>query len=217
MSVIHDDKGNSITEFPSVSGERVMPTKGYGGYQGIAGYRSSDSTYQPLRLDKATNAIETIEYEHHEIHNGSHFYYNDSTSLNAAATQNYLLTTPNTTKWAHLVFAATGSLITQVDLYENSNRVGTTVQKVFNSDRNSTTDATVIVHKDTSGGTTNGTLIWTMKSGNTTGQSRVGLTAERSNEIILGQNKKYLFIITSSSASNLINIQLQWYEHSNIS
>jgi hypothetical protein len=186
------------------------------GTVGIQGYRSSDATYQPARLDKATNTLQTIEYEHHEIHAGSHFFYTDSVTLASSGTQVYLLTTPDTTKWSHLVFMATGSAITKVDLYEGANRTGTTEQTLLNSDRNSLTAATLIVHKDISGGTTDGALIWTMQSGTATAQSRSGLTANRESEIILKQNTKYLLRITSSTASNLTNLQLEWYEHTNI-
>jgi hypothetical protein len=37
----------------------------------IRGFRSSDGTSQPLRLDQVTNSIQTIDYAHHEIHAGS--------------------------------------------------------------------------------------------------------------------------------------------------
>lgn len=182
----------------------------------IRGFRSSDSTAQPLRLDKSTNSIQTVDYEHHEIHAGSHFFYTDSVELASAGTQDYMVTTPDSTKWLHMTYALTGSAITQVQLYEAGDRTGTSVQTVFNSDRNSGTTSAATFHKGTSGGTTDGTLIWAMKSGAATVQSRAGMTAERSSEIILKQNTKYLFRITSGTNANLTNTQLSWYEHTNI-
>lgn len=182
----------------------------------LKAYRSSDSTYQPARLDKATNSIQTIDYEHHEVHAGSHFFYTDSVALNDTGTQDYMITTPNTTKWAHLVFVASGSAITTVQIYEGSDKNGTTLQTVFNSDRNSATVATVTVHKGTSGGTTDGTLIWQRKSGAATQQSRTGMEATRGAEKILKQNTKYIIRITSGTNANLTNLALDWYEHTNI-
>ena len=71
----------------------------------ILGYRSSDSTSQPIRLDKATNTIQTIEYEHHEVHAGSHFvYYDYDSDVDTAGPKYYRLTTPSTTKWIHIIF-----------------------------------------------------------------------------------------------------------------
>ena len=182
----------------------------------IRALRNSDQTAQPIRLDAQTNSIQTIDYEHHEVHAGSHFFYTDSVVLGNAEVQDYLITTPNTTKWTHLTFSATGSVITQVQLYEGSDKSGTAPQTLYNSDRNSATAATLAVAKGTSGGLTDGTLIWQMKSGLATGQSRAGMIANRSNVIILKQNTKYILRITSGTAGNLINLQMEWYEHTNV-
>ena len=183
----------------------------------ISGFKNSDRTARPVRLDRSTDVFPNLDYEHHEIHEGDHFFYTDSVALASAATQVYLLTTPNTAKWIHLTFMATGSLITQVDLYEGADRTGTTGQTLLNSNRNSSTATGLTVHKGISAGSTDGTLIWTMKSGNATGQSRTGMTANRNNEIILKQNTKYLLRITSGTDANLTNLQLQWYEHTDVS
>jgi hypothetical protein len=159
--------------------------------------------------------MQVIDYEHHEIHAGSHFFYTDSVELASAGVQDYMITTPDTTKWAHMTFSATGSAITTVQLYEAGDRTGTTAQTLRNSDRNSLTASTLVLHKGQSGGATDGTLIWQMKSGSATAQSRSGLTALRSAEIILKRNTKYILRVTSGTAANLTNLQLEWYEHTN--
>ncbi len=176
---------------------------------------TGDTTYQVPRIDPATHTLQTIDYEHHEIHSGSHFFYTDKVTLASAATQDYLITTPNTTKWAHCIFMVTGSAITQIDLYEASDKNGTTLQTVFNSDRNSATTATTTIHKGISGGSTDGTLIWTRKSGSAAGASRTGMEASHQGEKILKQNTKYILRITSGTADNLTNVQIDWYEHIN--
>jgi hypothetical protein len=182
----------------------------------INGYRSSDESYQPLRLDEATNTLSDISFEHHKIHDSDHYFYADMVQLNDAATQDYMITTPNTTKWGHLIFLATGSAITQIQVYEASDKNGTTLQNIYNNNRNSLNTAGITVHKGTSGGSIDGTLIWQKKSGSATNQSREGMTASRSNEIILKQNTKYIIRITSGTDANLINIELQWYEHTRL-
>lgn len=48
----------------------------------IRGFRSSDSTAQPLRLDKATNTLQIIDYAHHEVHSGSSFVVCDTVACN---------------------------------------------------------------------------------------------------------------------------------------
>lgn len=183
---------------------------------GVFGYISESGAFQPARLDKVTNSLMIVDYEHHEIHSGDHYFYSDSVELGSAATQVYMFTTPNTTKWCHFIFSATGSAITQIQLYEGADRTGTTLQTVFNNNRNSLNTAGMTVHKGTSGGTTDGTLIFQMKSGSSAGASRSPSVSERGNEVILKQNTKYILIITSGTASNLTNLQLEWYEHTSL-
>jgi len=177
--------------------------------------KTGDTTYQVPRLDAITHTLQTIDYAHHEIHAGSHFEYTDCLPLASAGTQDYLITTPNTTKWAHFSWDVEGSAITAVDFYEATDKTGTTLQTVFNNDRNSATTATVTVHKGVSGGTTDGTKIWCHKSGSSTGASRSGASSETNNEFILKQNTKYLIRITSGTADNLVNLTIGWYEHTN--
>lgn len=175
----------------------------------------TDSDGIPSEVDNTTHTLQIIDYEHHEIHAGSHFFYTDSVTLASSGTQDYLITTPNTTKWAHFIFLASGSAITQIQIYEGTDKSGTTPQTVFNSNRNSATVSTVTIHKGTSGGSTDGTLIWQRKSGAATQQSRSGMEATRNAEKILKQNTKYIIRITSGTADNLTNLQLDWYEHTN--
>lgn len=177
--------------------------------------KTGDLTRQVPRMDAATHTMQFIDYEHHEIHAGSHFFYTDKNTLASAGTVVYLITTPNTTKWAHLTFSITGSAITTVDIYEGADRTGTTLQTTFNSDRNSLTAATTTIHKAVSAGATDGTLMWTRMSGSATQQSRSGMETARGAEKILKQATKYLIRITSGTNDNLTNIQLDWYEHVN--
>lgn len=175
--------------------------------------KTGDTTYQTVRVDSATHSLQTIDYSHHEIHSGSHFMYTDCITLADAATQDYLITTPNTTEWSHMSFEINGSAITAIDVYEGSDKTGTTLQTIFNNNRNSATTSVNTIHKGTSGGTTDGTKIWCHKSGSATNQSISGASSEQSSEIILKQNTKYIFRITSGTNDNLTNIALEWYEH----
>jgi hypothetical protein len=170
----------------------------------------------PIEIDPTTHSLISVDYSHHEVHAGEHFFYTDKNTLNTAGTIVYLVTTPNTTKWTHFTFVITGNAITTVDIYENSDRTGTTAQTVLNNNRNSAIAATTVLHKAVSSGTTDGVLIWTRQSGSSSQQSRTGMEATHSAEKILKQNTKYLIRITSGSDSNLTNIQLDWYEHTNL-
>lgn len=169
-----------------------------------------------LRVDTITHSLQTIDYTHHTIHDGSHYYYTNCVSVDSGLTQEYMIETPDTTEWSHFVFDIDGLGITEILIYEGSDATGTTLQTVFNSNRNSINTATTMIYKDISdSGTTDGTLIYCYKSGSATNQTRTNSTANHEEEIILKQNTKYLLRVNSTTNSNLINVHLSWYEHTN--
>lgn len=194
----------------------ITPVFVIGGKEGILGYRSSDGTLQPLRLDKATNSIQTIDYSHHEIHTGSHFFVTDYQTINSAASVDWLITTPNTTRWAHLTFEVQGSAVTTIALYEGADRTDSSALTAINNDRNSATTATVTVHRGVAGGSTDGTAIWQSSGGAATQQFRAGAENREEAEIILKQNTKYVLKVTSGTAGNICAVKLRWYEHINL-
>jgi len=178
-------------------------------------YTYNGSTWERTRMDSTTHTLQTIDYVHHEIHSGSHYLYTDAVPLNSGGVQNYLITTPDTTRWAHMLFVLDGSAVTQFELYEGADRVGSVLQTLGNSNRNSANTATITVHKGYAGGTTDGNLIYIYKGGSTTGGSRSAASSRNDDEIILKQNTKYILRVTSSTNGNLTNVRLSWYEHVN--
>lgn len=62
-----------MSEKLRVVGGSAIPSVGYG--------KTSDDSYQAARLDKATHSIQTIDYAHHEVHDGRHFMYTDHVEL----------------------------------------------------------------------------------------------------------------------------------------
>ena len=165
-------------------------------------------------IDKATGSQTVIDYPHHETHGSSGFFYTDSATLASGVSTSYVIQTPDTTKWAHLTFAASGNAITTVDIYESVDLTGTGAkQTIYNSNRNSSAPSGLGIWDAIAPGTVGGTLIWKRSSGSATQQSRVGLSAEHNGEIILKQNTRYMIRITSGTNANLTNLQLEWYEH----
>lgn len=184
----------------------------------LYGYRSSDTTFQPLRLDKATNTLQTIDYAHHEIHSGSHFFYFDyDNDVDTGTPKYYRLTTPDTTKWIHLTITLYSEGSGTWQFFENPtvNAAGTAAT-VFNSNRNSATAATLVVAYDATS-TADGTLlkVWRTGSG-TNAPSRVGGESRAETEIILKQNEDYFIKFTPDSNDARTKIELEWYEHTDI-
>jgi len=97
------------------------------------------------------------------------------------------------------------------ELFEATDRVGTTLQACVNSNRNSTKVNTTTVHKNQSGGTTDGTKLCMRRAGS--GNQLSGDVGSKS-ERILKQNTKYIVRLTNLTAVvNNASIEFDWYEH----
>ena len=187
-------------------------------------------------VDSATNTIQTIEYEHHEIHSGSSYsakyenFCTDTGDRSAIA-----FTTPNTTRWLHIVASGSVTSVSRLYIIENPNiddDEGTTLT-IYNRNRNSANTSDVYsinnpaiegsatyfdeVTSDTANlaGTTLDTLV-IGAAGGTPARGGVGGLARSSQEWILKQNEDYVFMVESLDASdNYHTIELNWYEHRN--
>ena len=167
------------------------------------------------KFDASTLAVNTIEYEHHEIHAGSHFILTGFATLANDASLDFRFTTPNTTKWAHLLFKVSGPSQTELLIYEGGNvTVGTPVTPI-NSNRNSTKTSVMTLASGPTV-TTTGTLIYSQSAG-LAGTTPARAPSEgfvtRGSELILKQNTTYLFRITSRQADNIVSYDGEWYEH----
>jgi len=202
----------------------------------IRGFRSSDSTAQPLRLDKATNTIQVIEYEHHEIHAGSAFTCHWSQTSPTAVGEMTMIAfnTPNTTKWIHMLATFSSTAAATAAIYEVADLdvdEGTDLA-IYNRDRNSSTASVVSTIETTpeagkatsytvaqaAGATlSTATPIRLRNLGAALAGADTGGESRSNNEFILKQGTQYAFVIANTTADdNTHNIVLNWYEHTNI-
>ena len=170
----------------------------------------------PLLADTGTHSLVIVPHEHHEVHGGNAFRYADAITLASGATQDYVLTVPDTTKWPHFQFRVDGTAITTIEVFRATDRAGTTLQSTFNADENSITTAGMTIHKGSSGGTTDGTSIYKYSSGTSSGSSKMDGISAYSSERVLKQNTKYIIRITSGTADNKCNLHCEWYEHTSL-
>jgi hypothetical protein len=189
------------------------------GATAIVGLVATDEL-RNLRADMSTHALQTIDYSHHEIHAGSHYFFTDANTVNAASTDyvDYLLVVPDTAEYPHMFFESDGSAITGFYLYEGANKASSDYIEatVYNNNRNSTDVATTgIFYKIGSGDATSdfGDLIYEYYGGATSGKSKIPSDTRQEAEIILKRNTKYIFRTISGTASNLVNVKFSWYEH----
>jgi hypothetical protein len=131
----------------------------------------SNGVFRFARLDSMTHAAIGIDYSHHEIHAGDSFIYTDyDADVDIAGPKRYRITTPDTTKWAHLIIEATSAAAGVLAFSEDptidaSGDAGT----VYNLNRNSTTANTTLVKYDatTKAPNNDGTILWQDYIGNT--------------------------------------------------
>lgn len=154
----------------------------------------------------------TISEPHHQIHESKTFFYSDCITLALSATQDYLLTVPNTPlNRKHFTFRLAGTDKITVAFFEGTDKTGTSLQTSYNNNRDSVAAATMTIHKGSSSasGETDGTDIHP-DCGGANKQSGV---VDRSEEILLKTNTKYIVRVTSGANSNSISVHLDWYEH----
>jgi len=80
--------------------------------------RIDSSTIKPIRIDASTHSVQMISYEHHEIHGGSHYYIEGSTTLANAGVLRANIITPSGTKWSHFTWKISSNGILTSNLYE---------------------------------------------------------------------------------------------------
>lgn len=173
--------------------------------------KTGDTTYQAPRIDAATHALETIEYEHHEIHSGSSFTVSYSADIGNGANLDIAVITPDTTKYAHLTYEFDVEAESDFKIYEAATLTAGTAIAAYNRNRNSLTAATTSVTHTPTSITTGTTIIrdFHIGSGRTWGG---GDRAQH--EFILKRNTKYLIRLTNATANNnYMAIKLDWYEH----
>jgi len=183
-----------------------------------------------LKADASTSSMQTVDYPHHEIHSGNHYFVDYSVeSLGAMTSPDDMITlswtTPDTTAWAHFTFEVTGTAGWRIRMIENSTTGGTTGATgrltILNSNRNSANTSAIISDGDSGvagnvgydaslaeGGTT---LFDEYIPGGAGPFSSAAQTGSR-DEIILKQNTNYQVSVYGTD-TNPASVKLRWYEH----
>ena len=161
-------------------------------------------------IDASTEVLETIEYEHHEIHSGSHYFISDYASFANGAVMDFTITTPDTTKEAHFLFGVTGTAAVSVEALVGAvvDTPGTVIASINNNGNSSNTSDMVVRTGDTfiSEGVS--------KLRSYAGANKVAGVIDRAKELVLARNTVYIMRITNETATaNVINWNPEWYEH----
>jgi len=168
-------------------------------------------------IDDSTQSLQTIEYEHHEIHGGASFTAQNFQNTASGGEFNLGFTTANGSKWVHAIEEVQGTAITELRIYEGATLSGGTAISHINRNRNSPTTATGICTENptVSGSSpTSGTLLIAQSFGDATTPSKTfGGETRGIQEFILKSGTTYLFNLRSATNDNIISSKLEWYEH----
>lgn len=178
------------------------------------GWDNARGEWRPLGSSFSDGALSTLDYEHHKIHEGRHFYSQRSFTLGSSGVASYVIQAPasSTDLYTHVIFVLDGSAITQFELYEGSDLAPATAATAFNNNRNSAITAQTTIYSSANASGTVGTLIKTYKGGAASQQSRAAAVIQGTDELILKQDTQYHLKVTSGTADNLVNVKIIWYE-----
>ena len=168
-----------------------------------------------LTVDDVDNTLVSIDFPHHEIHEGNHYTADVfDNSVDIAAPKIVRLTTPASLN-PHLITNVSGNGGFLMEFYENPtvNAAGTGIT-IHNNDRTSGNTSICTVFQDTTTQVPNndGTLL----VGGYSGGERKKSTAEsgQRQEWILKASEDYLVKVTPDANGTKINVVLAWYEPS---
>jgi len=101
--------------------------------------RDADAWYETGKgIDDSTHAALVVDYAHHEVHGGSHFFYEGNTVLGAAGTLFFKMVVPDLLSWVHMEWKidATGLLTFTMDEDAAGGMAGGAVVTSHGSNRN---------------------------------------------------------------------------------
>ena len=194
-------------------------------------------TYLANAIDNSTNAVNTIDYAHHEVHAGSTFCIHLADNAVGKATEmGCLFTTPAGAKWFHCVYSVSMGAKAVFDILEaptvdvtpDLTNFYTPRNRNRNSDKVSTASsvrvtpvanqATLILDGDATPISADGTVLHT----EVIGGAKKGKTASdghtHEDEYILKADTTYYFRVKGDDTgdNNLqMSMEVIWYEHTN--
>ena len=185
----------------------------------VARFGSGATDFDDVRIDASTNSLQTVDYEHHEIHSGSHYFVAGVADLAINHVLDFTWQMPDTTKWIHWTWKISTESETLWQVYEDVVETNPLANALtpYNNNRNSgNTSATTMKYEDQANlaaanadtDVSGGILL---ESG-ISGAGRDAGGSSRSHEIVMDQAKLYCLRATASAAG-YINFEMQWYEH----
>ena len=170
-----------------------------------------------LGVDPVTRTLQIIDYEHHEIHSGDHYYIQGYLELDDGVTNCVKLVTPDSAIWSHFIFdiKSTGICTSYFDEDASGGMTGGAVVDIKNNNRNSTNESGMVITAGVVCPSAYVTRLENSKWGAAGFKEQIGGGSARSDELVLKQNTVYARTFISGADDNIIQFKASWYEHAN--
>ena len=172
-----------------------------------------------IPVDQLTGSVPIVDYDHSEIHAGSHFFVVGYQDLSNNQVLQFSWQMPDTTKESHWVWSIGVEVETLWEVYEDVT-VTTPLANAYtplNNDRNSDKVSSTEMRFGIFAGTAaaNAAIdvsgLTPIKNG-IVGAGRIGGSVDRESETMMKRNSIYCLRATPSAAG-YINFDMRWYEH----
>jgi len=168
-------------------------------------------------IDFSTEALEVIDYSHHEIHSGNHYYVQGFLELDDLDEFYIKLVTPDSATWSHFIFdiKSTGICTTYLDEAATGGMTGGANVLPINNNRNSSNVSGMVMTSGVTAPTGYAKRLEADKWGANGFKESIGGGSGRDDELLLKQNTVYCRTLISGADSNIIQFKASWYEHVN--
>ena len=166
-------------------------------------------------IDPTTGSEVSVSHDEHMLGEGKCFKIDDLLNVNTT-TQKWMVTTPDSKIYARMIFDILCNGEQTVLVTEGADRTGTTALTPINRNRVGTPPAaTILVHRDVSGGATDGAVtLQNYRIGATDKFSALPGESQGRRGYILKPNTKYV-VSATTQADVYVTLRLHWCEHVN--
>lgn len=181
----------------------------------------SSATARDVVLDSSTHCLNVIDYSHHQIHEGNHFYAAHTFTGRASGTAgqiDLLIVTQDNANWHHMFFNFSANRRFDVFINETGTvaATGTNDLDTWNSNRNRSSGTNLRIWFTGVNATAGAGRYIFFQDAGASGRGPVpgiGGAIRNDYEIVLQQNSNYLVRLTPHEPSCTMNIYWHWYEH----
>lgn len=171
------------------------------------------------RIDASTNTYQSIPYEHHEIHSGSHYFLDEVFDLANNQVLDITWLTPDSAEEPHPVVMLSPGMEIEWFIYEGAvatNQLANLVTPPNNNRRSQNTSNQTIryeIQASLAAANTDTSVATALQLGHgKVGSGRTGGIATRDNEIVMDQATLYCLRVIALAAG-YINTLIEHYEH----